>query len=388
MYSSRKKNASVFSIISYTEPKLHTGNNWYIDFYSYDPLEQKMKRKKYMLNGITKASDRRRRANEIITNLNIKLRSGWNPWADVENSRQYTPYIDIIQRYHIYLSKLYTAGTIKENTLKDYEKRLRVFEEYTAKHIPAIVYAYQIDQSFISDFLDYVLLDRDSSARTRNNYRTWLSSLCNWMIEKQYLIQNPVEKIRQLAEEEKKRSALTVSDIQKLKKYLKKENPHFLFLCQFAYYTFIRPDEITNIKLSDIYLKEQKVFIASSISKNRKDGMVGLNDALIKSMLDLNIFSNPGNYYLFGKGFKPSKEKVTTKVYRNYFNKVREKLKFPDSYQFYSLKDTGIRDLANAEGIVIARDQARHADVSTTNKYLKGSDMSVHEEVKHFEGNF
>ena len=388
MYSSRKKNASVFSIISYTEPKLHTGNNWYIDFYSYDPLEQKMKRKKYMLNGITKASDRRRRANEIITNLNIKLRSGWNPWADVENSRQYTPYIDIIQRYHIYLSKLYTAGTIKENTLKDYEKRLRVFEEYTAKHIPAIVYAYQIDQSFISDFLDYVLLDRDSSARTRNNYRTWLSSLCNWMIEKQYLIQNPVEKIRQLAEEEKKRSALTVPDIQKLKKYLKKENPHFLFLCQFAYYTFIRPDEITNIKLSDIYLKEQKVFIASSISKNRKDGMVGLNDALIKSMLDLNIFSNPGNYYLFGKGFKPSKEKVTTKVYRNYFNKVREKLKFPDSYQFYSLKDTGIRDLANAEGIVITRDQARHADVSTTNKYLKGSDMSVHEEVKHFEGNF
>lgn len=341
-----------------------------------------------MLNGITKASDRRRRANEIITNLNIKLRSGWNPWADVENSRQYTPYIDIIQRYHIYLSKLYTAGTIKENTLKDYEKRLRVFEEYTAKHIPAIVYAYQIDQSFISDFLDYVLLDRDSSARTRNNYRTWLSSLCNWMIEKQYLIQNPVEKIRQLAEEEKKRSALTVPDIQKLKKYLKKENPYFLFLCQFAYYTFIRPDEITNIKLSDIYLKEQKVFIASSISKNRKDGMVGLNDALIKSMLDLNIFSNPGNYYLFGKGFKPSKEKVTTKVYRNYFNKVREKLKFPDSYQFYSLKDTGIRDLANAEGIVIARDQARHADVSTTNKYLKGSDMSVHEEVKHFEGNF
>lgn len=99
--------------------------------------------------------------------------------------------------------KLYAAGTIKENTLKDYEKRLRVFEEYTAKHIPAIVYAYQIDQSFISDFLDYVLLDRDSSARTRNNYRTWLSSLCSWMMEKQYLIKNPVENIRMLQEEEK-----------------------------------------------------------------------------------------------------------------------------------------------------------------------------------------
>ena len=194
------------------------------------------------------------------------------------------------------------------------------------------------------------------------------------MMEKQYLIKNPVENIRMLQEDEKKRSALSSADIQKLKKYLKKENPYFLFLCQFAYYTFIRPDEITNIKLSDIYLKEQKVFIASSISKNRKDGMVG--------------FKNPGDYYLFGKGFKPSKEKVTTKVYRNYFNKVREKLRFPDSYQFYSLKDSGIRDLANAEGIVIARDQARHADVSTTNKYLKGASMTVHEETKHFNGEF
>ncbi|MCR8893471.1 site-specific integrase [Bacteroides sp. ET336] len=388
MFSSRKKSASIFSIISYTEPKLHTGKTWYIDFKSYDPVEQKMKRKKYMLDGIPKVTDRRRRANEIITNLNIKLRSGWNPWADVENSRQYTPYIDIMRRYHIYLEKLYAAGTIKENTIKDYEKRLRVFEEYTSKRIPAIVYAYQIDQSFISDFLDYVLLDRDSSARTRNNYRTWLSSVCNWMMEKQYLVKNPVENIRMLQEDEKKRSALSSADIQKLKKYLKKENQHFLFLCQFAYYTFIRPDEITNIKLSDIYLKEQKVFIASSISKNRKDGMVGLNDKLIKTMLDLDIFKNPGDYYLFGKGFKPSKEKVTTKVYRNYFNKVREKLKFPDSYQFYSLKDSGIRDLANAEGIVIARDQARHADVSTTNKYLKGTNMTVHEETKHFEGEF
>ena len=64
--------------------------------------------------------------------------------------------------------------------------------------------------------------------------------------------------------------------------------------------------------------------------------MVGLNDALIKSMLDLGVFNSPNDYYLFGKGFRPSREKVTTRVYRNYFNKVRAKLKFPDSYQSIS----------------------------------------------------
>ena len=152
------------------------------------------------------------------------------------------------------------------------------------------------------------------------------------------------------------------------------------------YYTFIRPEELSNIRLRDINLKEQKVFIASSISKNRKDGMVGLNDVLIKTMLDLHIFDSDTNCYLFGTDFKPGYKKVTSRTFRTYFNKVRGILKFPDTYQFYSLKDSGIRDLANSEGIVIARDQARHTDISTTNKYLKGENMTVHEETKHFNG--
>lgn len=230
-------------------------------------------------------------------------------------------------------------------------------------------------------------MDRDSSARTRNNYRIWLSSFCNWMVEKQYLTSNPVQSIRSLPEDEKKRTALKPSDLKKLQTYLKKNNPYFLLLCQFEYYTFIRPDELSNIKLQDINLKGQSVFIPSAISKNRKDGLVGLNDTLIKSMIDLKIFDSPDNWFLFGKDFKPSPQKNTTRVYRNTFNKIREKLKFPDTYQFYSLKDSGIRDLANAEGIVVARDQARHADISTTNKYLKGDSMTVHDETKHFEGN-
>ena len=63
---------------------------------------------------------------------------------------------------------------------------------------------------------------------------------------------------------------------------------------------------------------------------------------------------------------------------------MRLALRFPASYQFYSLKDAGIRDLANAEGIVIARDQARHSDISVTNRYLKAG--LVDDKAKHFEG--
>lgn len=229
-------------------------------------------------------------------------------------------------------------------------------------------------------------MDRDSSARTRNNYKIWLSSLCSWMVEKQYLEVNPCERIKALKVEPKRREALTPTDLRRLKNYLEQNNRHYLLVCRMEYYTFIRPEELTNIKLKDISLKEQKVYVAGNISKNRQDGMVGLNDELIKLMIDLDIFKHDSDCYLFSTGFMPGKKKITTKVLRNYFYKVRDALHLPDTYMFYSLKDSGIRDLANAVGIVVARDQARHADISTTNKYLKGNSLTVHEETKHFKG--
>ena len=37
--------------------------------------------------------------------------------------------------------------------------------------------------------------------------------------------------------------------------------------------------------------------------------MVGLNDEIIKQMIDLHIFDNDTNCYLFSKGFKPGYKK-------------------------------------------------------------------------------
>lgn len=387
MYLRKRKGASLYDVMSYTLPKLHTGKNWYVDFTCYDPVEQEMRRKKYMLDKIPKLTDRKRRAAEIITNVTKRLHEGWNPWAEASSSRQYTLFTQVIEYYTKYIEKLYKAKAIKESTYLDYNKRIRILKAYNENHATGIMYVYQFNLSYASDFLDYILLDRDTSARTRNNYRIWLSSFCNWMIEKEYLEANPIEKIRSLPENQKFRTAISALDLQRLLIYLEEKNPYYLLLCQFAYYTFIRPEEITNIRLRDLFIKEQKVFIPSAISKNRRDGMVGLNDILIRQMVELGVFKHTADEYLFGPDFKPSKKKASTRIYRNYFYKVRDALRMPTTYHFYSLKDSGIRDLANAKGIVIARDQARHADISTTNKYLTGKDLTVHEETKHFKGN-
>lgn len=381
-----RKGSSINNIVTYSLPKLHTGKNWYIDFQCYDPVDGIMRRKKYMLDSIEKISERKKRAIEIIATTSSKLRNGWNPWAEATSERQYAKFIEVTTLYMRYIEKLTSVNTLKKKTSYDYQSRMNMLLEYNnSRHTP-IIYMYQFDQAYISDFLDYILFDRDTSARTRNNYRTWLSAFCTWLNEKKYIEGNPVENIKSLAEEEKFRSAITKTDLSRMKDFLYETNKHYLLACQMEYYTFIRPDELSNIKLKDIHIKEQKIFISSTISKNRRDGMVGLNDNLIKLMIELDVFSNESNFYLFGRDFKPSAKKTDARIFREYFNKLRAFLKYPKNYQFYSLKDSGIRDLANAEGIVIARDQARHSDISTTNKYLKGQSLSVHEETKHFNG--
>ena len=384
MCAARKKLNSLSEVLQFTFPKLHTGPKWYVDFYAYDPATGTMRRKKYHLDNIAKITERRKRANELIESLTKLLRSGWSPWINTETNRSYTLLEDALEKYEAYVERM-----PKYKTRKAYTSRLNIFRKYNASRLLPIRYVYQFDTAFVSDFLDYIFLDRETNARTRNNYRQWCVSLATFFIEKQYLTTNPVEKIKTIPETGKKRQPLTAQMLHELEQHLREAHPYFYLACMMEYYTFIRPEELTHVKLADINVKEQSVFISAEVSKNKHDGKVGLNAKIIMFMIDLGVFKYPNDYYLFGpKVSRPSATRSDSEMFRRQWNTlVRKGLKWADCYQFYSLKDSGLRDLANAEGIVIARDQARHTDVATTNKYLQGRDAPVHEETKNFKGN-
>ena len=55
---------------------------------------------------------------------------------------------------------------------------------------------------------------------------------------------------------------------------------------------------MTRLKLKNISLARQTIFVEDTISKNRKDGTITLPTKVIHLMLDLKIFDYPGDYYL------------------------------------------------------------------------------------------
>lgn len=380
--SSRKRNTDVL-ITGFRPPVLHDkGKKVYVDFYVFDSLTEKWRRKKYHLDKYPTLAMKRLHGAKLASDLLEKLLQGWNPFYETPSNRKVELLETLLERYLAYISRISRVKTVQA-----YSSRVAILREYNNSRSRPIRYSMEFNQAFVNDFLDWLFDVRQVGVRTRNNYRGWCSAFAEFLIGRGFLESNPVEHIRKLPEPKKQRQALTPEMMQRLSAVLRKEDRPFLLAVLMEYYTLIRPTELTNLRLRDFRLHDQTVFVSGEFSKNKRDGFVGINETIIKLMLELRVFDHSGDCYLFSKGFRPGFRKVRADVFNKRWCQIREKLGWGSEFKFYSLKDSGIRDLANERGIVIARDQARHTDVSTTNRYLVPTGK-VHDETKHFKGLF
>ena len=386
MLSAAEEIIKLKEVTEWTYPVLHRGRQWYVDFQAYDPSRGRMRRKKFQLDRYKTRKAKVSMGMELISALVQKLKAGWNPWVNAGKTRQFTPWEQVMERYRQYLETAVGKGQLKAKTAYDYKSRLRGLEQYQEETGNAIGQVSQFCHEWVADYLDYLIYDKDVSARTRNNHRTWLSTLGAWLVERRYMTANPVEDIRMLREEEKKRDPLSHRQLKQLKEHLQKENPRFLLACMMLYYANIRPEELRNIRLGDISIKRQTVTVRAEISKNRRTQTVGLHDEVVRLMIALKTFDGTTNEdYLFGDDLRPGRQQTYINQFRYEWKKVRQALRWDDRFQFYSLKDSGIRDGINAMGLVTARDQARHSDVAVTNLYAKRA-KEPEEQTKHWGG--
>lgn len=275
----------------------------------------------------------------------------------------------------------YLARMIKQSTRADYTKRLEMLVCYAS--MQGITTIEDID---FTQFLEWVFIGRGVAPRTHNNYRTWCLSFCRWLRQHHYISGDPLLDVPPLKEPPKVRQPLPPSVLARVRDFLNERNKHYLLAVMMEYYCFIRPDELSNIRIGDIDAKAHAIYVRAEISKNGKAEMVGLNNAVLSLMRELHVLRSPKDWYLFSVRCRPGATKLNSRMFRERWARLRKRLDLPKEYQFYSLKDSGIRDLANSEGIVIARDQARHSSVAVTNKYLQGRDRPVHKETIRFKG--
>lgn len=278
--------------------------------------------------------------------------------------------------YRLYLSRI-----SKQSTRKDYTMRFNVFLTWCSMERID-----RLEEVNFAQFLDYVFLDRGVSPRTHNNYRTWLMSFTSWMRRQHLLEGDPLDGVPPMREPGKIRQPLPTAMLRQIREHLAAHDRHFLLAVMMEYYCFIRPEELSQLQVGDIDVKRHAIHVRAEISKNGKSEMVGLNRGIVSLMRELGTLRAPKEWYLFSCRLRPGNVKLDSRMFRDRWARLRRRLNIPREYQFYSLKDSGIRDLANNAGIVIARDQARHSSIAVTNKYLQGRDRPIHQATVKFKG--
>ena len=173
--------------------------------------------------------------------------------------------------------------------------------------------------------------------------------------------------------------------LKAMREYLMEHNRRFLLACYIEYYMNIRPDEMRFLKIGYIDIRNCIVALPGKFAKNRKRQEVTVPKKVLKLMIDLGVFNFPSQYYLFGPDLTPSTQQIAVNRFRQEWARLRKALNWPDTYQFYSLKDSGISDNIDRYGLLTARDQARHADAATTNRYAKVR-RTAHVELRDWDG--
>lgn len=387
---SHLENQPIQEIIGWTPPVLHQASECYVSFKAYDPSCSRMRLKKIMLGHIKGKRNQRIYGEALIKRLTQKLLEGWNPWIEESRPEEYALFDDVCDKYNTYLSKMTKEGGITAGTKSNYEHKLAFMRKWIDKS-QHITYIYQFNKKLISDFLDYILIDRNNNLRTKNNYIGWLKSFSSYLIARGYLTSNPTSGLNTSTKLGPKNRDVIPNDVLiEIKSYLDKENKHYLLACYMIHYLFVRPGEMCFLKIKDLSEDKRTLTLSGSYTKNGHDAVITIPNHVIDLMRELEIFSAPPGYYIFSNDFRPGPERIKAIAFTRFWtSNVKKALNLSDVYKLYSLKDTGITNMIKAKtDLLSVRDQARHSSVKVTNIYTPQECMEANAALVGYEGVF
>lgn len=366
------KNGNTDYVKQFTLPVLRESTEWYIEFYAYDPAQNRLRRKKIKINRIKSISKRRAYAREVIGRITIQLQRGWNPWI-AQDMGDLHLFSDVCDAYERYIDKMYSIGSYRKETYVGYKSYLKNLVDYVKERAP-IYYMYQLDRAYIVDFLDHIFIERDNGGQTRNNYLSWLANFCGWCVEKCYIVTRPTDGIPFIDKRHlrKQREVIPTDVVKKIGDWLAEHDPHFLLAAQLLYNCFIRPVEMTRLKVGWVNIEKGTITIPADAAKNWETMVVTIPIKVLHHAIDLGIFNAASEDFIFSYDLRPGTHQIDTVVFRHHWAKVRKALHLKKSWQFYSLKDTGITEMLDKHIATISvRDQARHSSLAITELYTR-----------------
>ena len=121
----------------------------------------------------------------------------------------------------------------------------------------------------IRNYLNFYYETRNINHRTLDTLRRVLSTFFDWLQVEDYILKNPVRKIKKIKIDKTVKKAFTDEDIVLLKDACRKRPLRDLCIVDFLYSSGVRVSELCSLNITDIDLKEREGIVFGKGSKER-----------------------------------------------------------------------------------------------------------------------
>ena len=234
----------------------------------------------------------------------------------------------------------------------------------------------------VQAYFDYLILRKKVSNTTHNTRKSHLRALFTELVQRQYLAENLVSKVKYRPEQDTIRRPLSEAEEHVIMQAIREDRAlYFAYLVQ--RYLGVRPGEIRNLRVGYFRLDQGMLVFPGRDSKNNRNGTVTIPDQLIPLLRSFGLEKANKTYYCLGskKGrvdglFGPQKIGANTlsEKFRVVVRRLHKSGLLPDitGIQFYSLKDTlAVYMLDNNVDVESAMRHLRQRDLEVFQRYVK-----------------
>lgn len=353
--------------MKYKLAKLNDANGdlsrqWHVYYYYEHPESGKNTRfRKWISNKIKTKQGRRQKAQEYINHINMRLRRGWNPFAEAET--RLTNVIDAID----FAMKVKSA-TLGKRSRWTYNSVIRIFKRFLKSKKLDRLPVEEMNYAVAQEFCDYMLINENISKRTYNNRLTPLKTIFYFLQKREFIAFNPFENIDKLKVDEPEITAYTPEELALIAKTLPEYNYQLYVITQLVFYCFIRPAEIVRLQFKDVLMDQGIIVLPGHKSKNKKSEVIIMPERMIENLKDWHT-NYPGDYYIFSRNLQPGTFEVAPTRIAGAWRKYADIIGIKKGV--YDFKHTG-NGFAFDQGLN-SRDiqlQNRHSSLEETQRYL------------------
>lgn len=334
--------------ITYEPAVLVKSDRWYIEYYAWNPRKgPKLQRVRHRIQRILKKyksqADKKAMAMKMVMHINDQLRSGYNPFYEKNEingfakiSEAFADYLKVYQKNRRKTSVVWAQGMIKR------------FEKWLSDRYPEIIYIALVDKDVAIKYIDFIYIECDTQKRNRKNNVDFWTTVFTWLKNRGYVKKNPflaVERIKVDPDEKRKiRTPIEKDSRKAIIDFFGENYPGFLYVINYLFVCMIRRTEMTKLRVKDVSLEDQTIFISSTIAKNRRSRFATIPDTFMPFMKKLRLGKRNPEHFLVSKNFTPGLHPIKPKRISTVWALMRKKTGIPKENQFYSLRDTGVID--------------------------------------------